>query len=237
MLFFTKTDVFSFRWLPSLSVSTTIKEIDTTYISQQKIADNAVLLTYANISLWHEWWSSHTAWLEDLNGDTVSKALISIKNLQTIRSTDVLQLKTSQWWVEWLSTVLQQWNTALSQSQNIVVSLQGSIAEAQAKVDGCTAQKTQADEMYRQWLAGNNSLLIDQATTQAQQASVCISTSGVTVKSLNGVLLNLQSEVTKTQKYITFVNTNQRLITQYNDLLGGEVPSQLVQLQNEYESL
>jgi len=51
MLFFTKTDVFSFRWLPSLSVSTTIKEIDTTYISQQKIADNTVLLTYANISL------------------------------------------------------------------------------------------------------------------------------------------------------------------------------------------
>jgi hypothetical protein len=51
MLFFTKTDVLSFRWLPSLSVSTTIKEIDTTYISQQKIADNTVLLTYANISL------------------------------------------------------------------------------------------------------------------------------------------------------------------------------------------
>jgi chromosome segregation ATPase len=175
--------------------------------------------------------------LEDLNGDTVSKALTSIKNLQTIRSTDVLQLKNSQWWVEWLSTVLQQWNTALSQSQNIVVSLQGSMSEAQAKVDGCTAQKAEADEMYRQWLAGNNSLLIDQATTQAQQASICISTSGVTVKSLNGVLLNLQSEVTKTQKYITFVNTNQRLITQYNDLLGGEVPSQLVQLQNEYESL
>ena len=237
MLFFTKTDVFSFRWLPSLSVSTTIKEINTSYISQQKIADNTVLLTYANISLWHEWWSSHTAWLEDLNGDTVSKALISIKNLQTIRSTDVLQLKNSQWWVEWLSTVVQQWNTTLSQSQNIVASLQWSIAEAQAKVDGCTAQKTQADEIYRQWLAGNNSLLIDQATIQAQQASVCISTSGVTVKSLNGVLLNLQSEIIKTQKYITFVNTNQNLITQYNDLLGGEVPSQLVQLQSEYESL
>lgn len=237
MLFFTKTDVLSFRWLPSLSVSITIKEIDTTYISQQKIADNAVLLTYANISLWHEWWSSHTAWLEDLNGDTVSKALISIKNLQTIRSTDVLQLKNSQWWVEWLSTVVQQWNTTLSQSQNIVASLQWSIAEAQAKVDGCTVQKTQADEMYRQWLASNNSLLIDQATTQAQQSSVCISTSGVTTKSLNGVLVNLQSEIMKTQKYITFVNTNQNLITQYNDLLWGEVPSQLVQLQNEYESL
>jgi hypothetical protein len=86
-------------------------------------------------------------------------------------------------------------------------------------------------------LAGNNSLLVDQATTQAQQASVCISTAGVSVKSLNGVLINLQSEIGKTQKYISFITTNQMLITQYNDLLGGKVPSQLVQLQNEYESL
>jgi hypothetical protein len=51
MLFFSKTDVFSFRWLPSLSVSTSMKQLDTTYIIQQKIADNAVLLTYANIAV------------------------------------------------------------------------------------------------------------------------------------------------------------------------------------------
>ena len=51
MLWFSKTDVLSFRWLPSLSVSTSIKQSDMTYLSKQKIADQAVLLTYANITL------------------------------------------------------------------------------------------------------------------------------------------------------------------------------------------
>lgn len=236
MLWFSKTDVLSFRWLPSLSVSTSVKQSNIAYVAQQKIADNAVLLTYANISLWHAW-SAHTAWLEDLNGNIVSQSLASIKNLQMVRSTDVLQLKNSQWWVEWLSTVIQQWNTALSQSQNIVRSLNWSIAEAQWQVDTCTNQKTQADEMYRQWLTQNNALLIDQATTQAQKASTCISIAGVSVRSLNGVLLNLQPEITKTQKYITLLNNNQSLILQYNDLLGGEVPAQLVQLQKDFQSL
>jgi hypothetical protein len=51
LFFFSKNDVLSFRWLPSLSVSTTMKQIDTTYIIKQKIADNAILLTYANIAV------------------------------------------------------------------------------------------------------------------------------------------------------------------------------------------
>lgn len=214
-----------------------MKQWNIVYVAQQKIADNAVLLTYANITLWHEWWTSSMAWLEDLNGDTVSKSLLSIKNLQTIKSTNVFQMKNSQSGIEWLSTLLQQWQTTLSQSQLLATLLQWSIAESQAQVDGCTVQKSQADEMYRQGLAANNATTIEQATLQAQQSSTCISTAGVSVKSLNGVLLNLQSEITKTQKYITLVNNNQSLIAQYNDLLGWEVPAQLVQLQKDFQSL
>jgi len=79
--------------------------------------------------------------------------------------------------------------------------------------------------------------MIEQATTQAQQSSTCISTAGVSVKSLNGVLTNLNTEMIKTQKYITLVQNNQSLITQHTDLLGGEVPAQLVQLQKDFQSL
>lgn len=214
-----------------------MKQIDTIYISSQRIKDNIILLTYANITVGHGAWSSQWWWLQDLNGDTVSKALLSIKNLQTIRSTDVLQMKNSQSHVEWVSTLLQQWQTTLSQSQKIVTLLQWSIAEAQWQVDACTVEKTQADEVYRQWLTANNPAMIDQATTQAQKSSTCISTAGVSIKSFNWVLVNLQSEITKTQKYITLVNTNQSLIVQYNDLLGWEVPTQLVQLQKDFQSL
>ncbi len=79
--------------------------------------------------------------------------------------------------------------------------------------------------------------MIEQATTQAQQSSTCISTAGVSIKSLNGVLTNLNTEITKTQKYITLVSNNQSLIIQHTDLLGGEVPAQLVQLQKDFQSL
>jgi hypothetical protein len=59
----------------------------------------------------------------------------------------------------------------------------------------------------------------------------------VTVKSLNGVLINLATEIEKTKKYMTLVQNNQSLISQYTDLLGGEVPSQLVELQKQFNAL
>jgi hypothetical protein len=210
---------------------------DTTYLSKQKIADNAVLLTYANITIWHGAWSLKWWWLHDLDGDIVSKALISIKNLTTINSTNVLQLKNSQLGGEWLFTLLQQWQTTITQSQMIATSLQSLINQSQWQIDGCTTQKTQADELYRKWLTSADSKIIEEATMQAQQASTCISSASVSVKSFNGVLLNLQSAIVKTQKYITLVSTNQSLVMQYNDLLEWEIPAQLVQFQKDFQAL
>lgn len=239
MLVFSRTDVLSFRRLPSLSVSTTIKQANTTYLVQQKIADNSILLTYANISIWHQWWTSSSmlAWVEDLNGDTVSKSLLSIKNLQTIRNTNVFQIKNLQWADNGLSVLLQQWQTTLSQSQLLSTTLQWSVAEAQSQVDSCSATKDKADELYRQWLAANDAAMVDEATLSAKEASTCISTYGVSVKSLNGVLANLNIEIEKTQKFITLLSDNQSLIAQYSGILEGEIPSQLVQLQKDFQSL
>lgn len=239
MLVFSKTDVLSFRRLPSLSVSTTVKQSNTTYLTQQKIADNFILLTYANISVWHQWWTSSSmiAWIEDLNGDTVSKSLLAIKNLQTIRSTNVFQITNLQWADNGLSVLLQQWQTTLTQSQLLSTTLQWSVTEAQSQVDACTATKAKADELYRQWLSANDASMIDEATTSAKEASTCISTYGVSLKSLNGVLLNLNTEIDKTQKFLTLLTNNQWLIVQYNGILDGEVPSQLVQLQKDFQSI
>lgn len=241
MLFFvlllSKTDALSFRWLPALSVVSSMNQWDITYVSQKKIANAAVLLAYANISLWHtRLWGSIDG-LQDLDGDTMTKALTSIKNLQSITSTNVLQIRDSKQWVTWLSTLIQQGKIALSQSQGLATILQWSIDELLSKVSACTAQKEKADELYRQGLTANNSTMINQATLQAQESSTCISTLGVSTKSMNGVLITLQSEIVKTQKYITLVETNQQLLAQYNELLDGEVPSQLVQLQKDFQSL
>lgn len=237
ILFFSKNDVFAFRWLPSLSVSTSIKQVDTTYIIQKKISESAILLTYANISIWHNWWSVPWWSLQDLNGDTINKALTSIKNLQIIRTTDVLKIKNSWFGTDWLNVFLQQWETSLLESQNIATELQNSIDVEQSQVDLCTSQKSQSDELYRQWLSSNNANQIEQATQQAQEASSCISTHWVTIKSFNWVLINLNTEIEKTKKYITLVTTNKWLISQYNDLLVWEIPSQLVQLQKEFNAL
>ena len=51
VMLMTRISVNSFRWVPSLDVVTNIKQGDSVYISQQAIADQAVLLAYVNITL------------------------------------------------------------------------------------------------------------------------------------------------------------------------------------------
>lgn len=213
-----------------------MKQSATTYITHQKIADYAVALTYANITIGHAGASSIIS-LSDLQGSQTQQALIAIKNLQSIRATDVLHIKNSDPDTDGLMTVIQQGEWLLSQSQSIADALQASMNESQSQVDTCTNQKSQADELYRQWLANNDANSIDQATTTAQQASTCISTANVLVKSINGVLINLKKEIETTKTYISVISTNQWLIKQYSDVLGSDIPAQLVQLQQQLQSL
>ncbi len=238
MFIWWNTNVLSFRRLPSLSVSTTLKQSDTHYISQQKIAHYVVALTYANIEVWHgEWWWISIWGMGTMVGSIINQALVGIQNLQLIQKIDILQLQNSDKSIDGIATFIQQGQTTIQQSQWISSELQWVIADAQAKVDACTVQKTQADELYRQWLTAHDAVIIDQATTQAQEASVCISTYSVTVKSNNWILLSLAAEIERTQKYITLAQNNSELIRQYWWLVAGEVPAQLVQLKKDISSL
>ena len=239
MLLIPNTDVFSFRWVPSLSVSTTTKIIDTTYFSQKKVSDYAVMLTYSNITLWHSSSSSVLSqwWFSDLNWDIITKALTATKNLNTVRSTNVLQVNNSDNSVDGIGLLLQQAQIILSQSQSLVTPLQYMIDEEQSKIDSCTSQKSQADELYNDALKNQQSTQVSQATLQAQEASVCIATATVSLRSKNGVLKNLTTEITKVQDYVEIVTRNKTLIVKYGSLLDGTIPSELVQLQQELSAL
>jgi hypothetical protein len=148
-----------------------------------------------------------------------------------------LQLQNSDKSVDGISTFIQQWQITIQQSQWISSELKWAIADAQSKADACTAQKTQADELYRQGLTAHDVAMIDQATLQAQEASVCISTHSVTVRSNNWLLTNLTADIEKTQSYITLVQENSELIRQYGWLVAGEIPTQLVELKQKMASL
>lgn len=52
-----KTDVFSFRRLPSLAVVTQTKQREGVYMAHKRISEQAILLAYLNISLGHDAWS------------------------------------------------------------------------------------------------------------------------------------------------------------------------------------
>lgn len=239
MVLIPETEVFSFRWVPSLSVSTTNKIIDTTYFSQKQVSDYIVMLTYSNISVWHT--SSDSVmkqWgLSDLNGDITTKALTATKNLNTIRSTNVLQINNSDTSVDGVGLLLQQTKIVLNQSQSLVSPLQQMIDEEQAKIDNCTSQKSDADKIYNEWLKNQQSLQVSQATLQAQEASVCIATATVSLRSKTWVLNNLTDEISKTQDYEEIITRNKDLITKYGSLLDGTIPSDLVQVQNELSAL
>lgn len=239
MLFFSKTDVLSFRWVPSLSVYTSTKIEDTVYFSQKKVADYMVMLTYSNITLWHSSSSSALSQgnFSDLNWDIISKALTAIKNLNTVRTTNVLQVSNSDDSIDGVALLLQQAQIILSQSQSLIQPLDQMIEEEQSRIDACTADKALADELYNEWLATQQATQVSHSTLQAQEASTCIATATVSLRSKNGVLKNLTTEITKTQNFVEIVTRNKDLIVQYDSILDGTIPSELVQVQKELSVL
>lgn len=236
MVFATRTNVFSFRWVPSLAVSTTEKIINTTYLNQKKLSHEAVLITYAHIRIGNEGANKSVWWFPDLQGDAVSRAITMTQHLQRVRTTDILSLRSSDG-ADGIVSHLRYTQTSLWQAQPLLFPLQEMITTTQQRIDTCTASKSQADALYNAWLTNYDARQVTQATTQAQEASSCISTQTVQRNSAQWVLKNLQTEMTNTQNYLTLIQRNQSLLVEYGNLVPTEIPSQLVQLQRELQSL
>ena len=236
-MMFTKTDVGSFRWVPSLTVVNNIKQGDNMYISQKKIADQSVLLAYVNIALGHGWWLSSGINGADFKGTTIEKAVTLTKYLNALRQTDILGVQNKNPDGSALSTIIQQWNTLIQQSGLLIAPLTTYIEKQQGQLNQCTAQKKQADADYNNALTLYNSAQVEKSTLQAQEASACMSTSSVAMNSAKGILANLQKEITKTKTYIGLVTNNKSLLMQYGTILTTEVPVQLVNLQKQIQSL
>ena len=238
VMLLTRIDVDSFRWVPSLNVVTNLKQWDNIYISQQKIADQAVLLAYVNITLWHQWQSTLGGiGGNDIQGSTIEKAILTTKYLNSLRTTNILDIQKKNPEGSDLTTLTQQWNILVQQGNILIPVLNSHIEEQQGKIELCTAQKKQADDRYNQALKNYNSGVVEKSTEQAQEASVCISTASVAMNSAKGVLAQLQGEMTKTQKYIGLITTNKSLLIKYAQELWTTIPTELVQLQKELQNL
>ncbi len=217
---------------------TNMKKGDSLYISQQKIADQSVLLAYVNITLWHGggtkslWW-----WMNDIQGTTIEKAVTVTKYLNMLRTTDALSLQQKNPDGTALATLIQQGNTLVQQANILISPLNSIIQEEQTKLSACTSQKKQADDQYNQALKNYNSVIVEQTTKKAQEASTCMSIASVAMNSAKGVLWNMQSELTKTQKYLTLLTTNTSLLVQYSSVLDTDIPWQLVQLKKDLANL
>lgn len=233
----TRINVDSFRWVPSLDVVTNLKQWDNIYISQQKIADQSVLLAYVNITLWHQWTTIGGVGGDDIQWSTIEKAVLITKYLNSLRTTNILDLQKKNPEGSDLTTLTQQWNVLIQQWNVLIPVLNKTIEEYQGKLDLCTSQKKQADDRYNQALTNYNSMVVEQSTQQAKEASICMSTSSVAMNSAKGVLANLQWEITKTQKYLGLITTNKSLLIQYAQELWTTIPSELVQLQKELQNL
>lgn len=236
-MWLTRINVSSFRRVPSLNVVTNIKQGDNIYISQQKIADQSVLLAYVNITLWHGWWSYRGSNGTDVKGTTIEKAITLTKYLNNLRQTDIVVLQNKNPDGSALTTIIQQGNTLLQQANFLIAPLTTYIQQQQGQLNLCLGQKKQADDNYNIALQSYNSALVEKATVQAQQASSCISTSSVAMNSAKGILANLQSEIVRTQKYIWLITNNKSLLMQYGSIIGTEVPLQLVDLQQQIQKL
>ena len=234
----TKINVDSFRWVSSLGVVTNIKRGELTQVKYQSIADNAVQLTYTNIILWHQeesFWTS-SSW-DVLQWTDQEKALQLIKVLKELRQQSLQEVQKTNPDSSTIADFTNFGKRSVSQGNILVQSLEQSMNSLQNKMNNCIVQKKQADERYNQWLVIYDSNLIAQATTQAQEANVCISTSSTSINSTKGIRSTLQKELERTSAYISLLEQNKQLFIRYGEVLGTEIPNQLLKLQNELKRL
>ena len=234
----TRISVNSFRWVPSLDVVTNIKQGDSVYISQQSIADQSVLLAYVNITLWHGGASSSSSlWWSDIQWTTVEQALLVTKYLNSLRTTDVIAVQQKATDVSNVNTIIQQGSALIAKGNALIAPLTAIVDEQSSIISTCTSQKQQADDLYNESLQQYNGISVEKATQQAQQASSCISQASVAMNSAKWVLSNLESELKKTQNYVSLLIANTSLLKQYAGVLDTDIPAQLVQLKKDLANL
>lgn len=232
-----RSDVISFRWLPSFNIVTQIKQGDNLYISQQTIANKAVMLAYVNITLGYRGGSVAVSYGQELHGTHVEQALQLTKYLNNLRSTDIMTLQRSNPDGSALESTLQQGNLLLQKANLTVAALQQTINTEESNLLICNKKKSNSDDVYNQALNSYNGTVIEQATTQAQEASACIAQSQVQINSLQGVLNNLTYEIKKTQEYIGIIQEHKSLLIDYGSLIPTSIPNQLIELQRTLNNL
>ncbi len=217
---------------------TNIKRGELTQVKYQSIGDNAIQIAYTNIILGHNdgsFWAS-VSW-DVLKGTDQEKALQLIKVLKELRQQSLQEVQKTNPDSSTIAEFTNIWKRTLSQGNLLAQSLEQSINILQNKMNACVIQKKQADERYNQWLVIYDSILIAQATAQAQEANVCVSTSSTSINSAKWIRITLQKELETTNAYITLLEQNKQLFMRYGEVLGTEIPNQLLKLQNELKRL
>ena len=229
----TKSDVFSFRWVPAMNVSTSLTIGESSFVPRKNIQNKLIAITYTNIAVGNEGSNSFvTTSIGSPDGDDVSKALFYTQSLTTILKTDIVWLmKNASEKQSVMQTFLSQWDILLRQASIVATSIQSTLARYNAKLSTCQSSKSDADTRYNQWLSVNNASQVDSATKQATQANQCIAQYTTIIKSNQWVLTRLTNAIKQTTTYITLVRTHQTTILSHPELINSTTPSEILQLQ------
>lgn len=237
MLGLSKTQVWSFRWTPAQSISTSISVWNKVFTPNKTIQDKMIALTYSNISLGNQW-SAQLIQVGSPDGDDVSKALFFTKSLQDIFKTDIVWLvRRSDDKSTIVQTFLNQGETAIRQATITASNLQATISRQQTALGACQSSKEDADVRYNQWLSKDNASQVDAATKQASEANECIARQNTLITSNQWVLDRLTKAIASLTSYISLVRSNKSTIINYPDLINSNTPSEIIDLQQSLTSL
>lgn len=232
-----RIDVRSFRWVPSLGVSTQLQQWWQAQAISTNIAKKAVQLAYLNIALWHGGGISSSVSVWSLQGSVSDQALQLTKYLKETRVADIVHLQQQAGTGDVVSIKIQEATTLLQQATTLTPSLQADIFEYERQIWRCSDQKQQAEDRYNMALQAYNASSVEQATQQAQDANRCIAEHSVALKSTQWVLANLEIEIKKTQHYVSILTSNKDLLLRYADVVHTDIPQQLLQLKREIDKL
>lgn len=231
----TAKHIFSFRWVPAMTLVNNTKIWSSNQVRDRAIGNFAVQIAYTNMSLGHSKASSQSS--KDIpSWDTIEQSLQLSKMLEEFRRSTLDNIESpSKDFV--LEDSIAYGNKLLSLWSTLLQSLQLKIVDHRAQAELCISKKTQADDLYNQSLKNYDSASIRQATTQAQEANACIWQQSTLANSYKGVYDTLQKESNRSSGYIKLLESNKELFLRYGEVLGTQVPQQLLRLQQDLRRL
>lgn len=232
IMFFSKSNVFSFRRFPAQLATKNIVIGELHFVQKKNIQDIVLGISYANIAYGAHQGNAPSAAISVTNMDSV---LWLIANMERAASVDIAQLLTNASDRERiLTTHMKTIHTLIGSASSVAPWLEAFITNVQLEYNACKANKEQADAAYIAWLNDNNASLVAGGYDSAQEQGACETQKRIILNAYGPIATKLSTYLTTLQSQYAFMEQHFDTLVHSYDLFE---PGVLEELQSVRDAL